>query len=244
MASESMNCKVFRQNVDSYIDGELDKIRSQQIILHMEECEECRRIFEQRIEMCASFGALPDPPSDFTESWKAAIKKDSAKRNYNRKIWRVGGAAAAAVVVSVALWNSYARLASLGNKEGATIDLFSQDNSDEQTGEALSPRRSDLFKFAIAPSMWNDVPSARVSQNAISMIIDMRDNSSEVISFVDCALGEYADNYIVKEDIAYVRIDKDKVDSLVSKLRDNGYILAAKYDEGENHEDVVIRILG
>lgn len=105
-----MDCGVVQELISSYIDGELDKERAQQLEVHMENCFECRRSFEHMKAVVQMVGALEEEelPASFADRLRARLEVEQvtrmAHKNYgefSRWIRWMGIAAAAIVIVLV-----------------------------------------------------------------------------------------------------------------------------------------------
>jgi hypothetical protein len=110
-----MNCKAFRRQLDSY-EGERGVIQLlPEMQAHLDSCAACRahfRIHQQMLAVLES-DAVPELPSNFTESIMARLEPVRSRAR-SRLVWsRLAVYAGYAFLLIVALWFGYKNLDSI-----------------------------------------------------------------------------------------------------------------------------------
>ncbi len=102
-----MNCEVFEKNLSALIDGELLPQESESMHMHMQDCANCRGLFEgvrKNIEALSSI-AQENVPEGFAGQVMNALPKKEGQKPVIRKAARILAPLAAAVVIFVAGYN-------------------------------------------------------------------------------------------------------------------------------------------
>ena len=105
------NCEEFAPLLSAFVDGELTEEERAEVLAHVSECEECRRLLGELTALHAALGELEneDVPEGFTESVMAAVraekaaKKPQAKKRSAWRRWMPMAACAAIIALAAAV---------------------------------------------------------------------------------------------------------------------------------------------
>ncbi len=98
-----MHCDQFRQNLDPYLDGELDESLSHEFEAHTSECDACDALRTRKEALRRTLRAIPVPPPE--HGFLDAVVEEtliSAHRNETR--FRATAGIGAAVAAGVVAW--------------------------------------------------------------------------------------------------------------------------------------------
>ncbi|MDO4549171.1 MAG: DUF4349 domain-containing protein [Clostridia bacterium] len=104
-AEKEMSCSLFIENIDDYIDAELDAETSNAMREHADGCESCRAVLNETTHMLKELAGLDSEtaiPLDCQAAWRRAVRKEAvhvSRRRTLKHISRAAGAVAAAAVV-------------------------------------------------------------------------------------------------------------------------------------------------
>lgn len=102
-----MDCKVFYESMDAYLDGELEGARRLAIERHLSECPKCRKEYEELREVliaAAQMGVTDRAPDGFVQGVMAHISQEKTKKPAKKSKYRwakIAGSAAAGLVLIV-----------------------------------------------------------------------------------------------------------------------------------------------
>ena len=105
------NCEEFAPLLSAFVDGELTEEERAEVLAHVSECEECRRLLGELTALHAALGELEDEdvPEGFTEGVMAAVRaekaaaKPQAKKRSAWRRWMPMAACAAIVALAAAV---------------------------------------------------------------------------------------------------------------------------------------------
>ena len=98
-----MKCEEFVRLIDALIDGELDLTKAQEMQFHAQNCDKCAhelRLAEQLRDMLRGMDDDIVPPLAAQAAWRDAVKAEARSRRM-RRLYKICGSAAAAVVLMV-----------------------------------------------------------------------------------------------------------------------------------------------
>ena len=78
-----MNCKVFRENLDAYIDSELDRETRRAMEEHAAACPDCGALLEQAIQtatLCAELNEGLTVPLECQAAWRRAVREEASEK--------------------------------------------------------------------------------------------------------------------------------------------------------------------
>jgi anti-sigma factor RsiW len=110
-----LTCLLSRRRIGAYLDGALEPPVAGRTAAHLEACERCHREAEglRRLRRLLSVALTPPAEPDWTGFWQGVARGVEERRQVRlapvRARWTsrrlaVGGALAAAVAISVAIW--------------------------------------------------------------------------------------------------------------------------------------------
>ena len=104
-----MNCKTFQENLDAYIDSELDRKTRRAMEEHAAVCPDCGPLLNRAMEvatMCAELNEGLTVPLECQAAWRRAVRAEAesktqarSKQRSHRSVWVRALAGAAAVLV-------------------------------------------------------------------------------------------------------------------------------------------------
>ncbi len=96
-----MKCDEFREKLDAFVDGNLSEDDKELMVEHMNECEECRLLYETELFLRKKLLKItPNPPSHSKLIAKVKARKEK-RRRAQQIAFRVGMAFATLLVVAV-----------------------------------------------------------------------------------------------------------------------------------------------
>lgn len=92
------SCEKTLELLNEYIDGELGESEALFVRSHLEECEDCRKIYEELVAVDALFeGAKVEAPGELLEGVMSKVREEKTRKR--ARFLRVGTSVAAAAVV-------------------------------------------------------------------------------------------------------------------------------------------------
>lgn len=121
-----MICKEFRAKIYDFVEDQLDSGTKEEMKLHLEECEECRAIYERKISLRKMLELQFDTSDVLFESQRKAIMKEIDNKRYKggilirlaRYLKRLAPvyASVAVIIIAVIIINPFAHEKSIGNE--------------------------------------------------------------------------------------------------------------------------------
>ena len=110
MSSKNSQCETFVPMLDAFVDNELDGSEKEQVLVHVQSCDDCKRHVKEIEALKTSLSALPRRKMtiDLADNFDQILTKESAPAPTKpsnvvplsgKRRWIVGVASAAAVVV-------------------------------------------------------------------------------------------------------------------------------------------------
>ncbi|MCL2562923.1 MAG: zf-HC2 domain-containing protein [Oscillospiraceae bacterium] len=161
-------CEHYLEQINAYIDGELDADETADLRRHIEACPDCKRVLMACRNVSSAFAAAEaEPPVGFADGVMARIGTKPAKRSH---AWRFLAAAAVFVVVGVLAWAAdWGGIDGDADEAGLTVDgggsgAYHQMAEAEDTASATFRGRTtgaseEIVEFFAAPEdmeLWLD----------------------------------------------------------------------------------------
>jgi len=107
-----VSCRKFRKLIDLYLDGEANDYQAQTLLSHMENCEQCRKRYEEVKSLNNAIMSVPalEVPDGFRNSVLAGIQREEIREQRSIGFSHVmgwSGAAVAAILIFAVAWYLY-----------------------------------------------------------------------------------------------------------------------------------------
>ena len=173
------SCEKFAPLLSAFVDGELTEEENAEVLTHVSECEECRRLLDELTALHAAFGGLEEvePPADFAETVMGAIRAEKAAvrpRREKRSMWHRWApmAACAALVLLAAL--SIPRMS--GNETGNDMAMPAENGQSLYTAgaetSAADDEAEDLFVNERCDAVQYAAPDAASERDSVAKSAD------------------------------------------------------------------------
>lgn len=124
-------CEQYAAALSAFVDGELSENEKEEVLSHVEHCQNCREYLSELMIVHTMFEEMPelDAPEGFSERVLERVHEEKRARSRHRRAWpRVLAACFALLVVTAAAW----KLAPA--KEGVQADASPFDTYDTEDG--------------------------------------------------------------------------------------------------------------
>lgn len=200
----AINCDVFKQNIDAYVDGELASRQREEMDAHADECADCRKTLDQAIglsTLCAELNGELTVPLEAQLAWRKAVQAEAyRKRTYaGRWIRGVGSVAAALVVLITGTFGARVQESAApvsGTAESALVENVSYGSTvarstDVQNGRggvsARSPMTSGVLQSDGSISGQKSVATADEDSVVETVVLRSAERSIRSVSYeADC----------------------------------------------------------
>ncbi|WDV47301.1 DUF4349 domain-containing protein [Clostridiaceae bacterium M8S5] len=231
-----MNCMKFDESISLYIDGQLDKIDQKEFEQHLENCEKCRKQYEQMkqiIEMTKDI-ELEELPKDYKKSLRQKLEqcnKDKSKNKSN--IWKKYSLVAASllVVITSAMLLSTTKYENLQEKNQIPYDepRSAENQADRFSGndkksDSYTLKSEDKQEKSIGFTTKNTESSrgdktkddaVKIQEHAAGRNTENDNNEEKSIDFKsqDNIDGTNIDNNIISGEADKAPIKEDSIDN-------------------------------
>ena len=100
-------CEQYAAALSAFVDGELSENEKEEVLSHVEHCQNCREYLSELMIVHAMFEEMPelDAPEGFSERVRERVHEEKRERSRHRRAWpRVLAACFALLVVTAAAW--------------------------------------------------------------------------------------------------------------------------------------------
>lgn len=100
-------CEQYASALSAFVDGELSEKEKEEVLAHVERCQNCREYLSELMIVHAAFAEMPelDAPAGFSERVLERMHEEARVRSRHRRAWpRVLAACFALLVVTAAAW--------------------------------------------------------------------------------------------------------------------------------------------
>ncbi|MTI48568.1 DUF4349 domain-containing protein [Sporosalibacterium faouarense] len=172
-----MDCRDFDEKISLYIDNQLDNIEKKEFELHLLECDECRKEYDEMIKILKFTGETEEEelPENYKLSLRSKLEKEKKKEKSKVLNWRVLSTVAAALFVVVV---SY----------GFIINNFGINNINQQSMDDAAPE--------IGKDYSGDVGNSQEQMNkSMKFTAKAKDSQNMTLtSDKDLANGEFTES--------------------------------------------------
>lgn len=140
-------CEQYAAALSAFVDGELSENEKEEVLSHVEHCQNCREYLSELMIVHTMFEEMPelDAPEGFSERVLERVHEEKRARSRHRRAWpRVLAACFALVVISAAALNFLPRAGS----DKAANETVADDNSsarDDTAGGAANDSYSYTY---------------------------------------------------------------------------------------------------
>lgn len=143
-------CEQYAAALSAFVDGELSENEKEEVLSHVEHCQNCREYLSELMIVHTMFEEMPelDAPEGFSERVLERVHEEKRARSRHRRAWpRVLAACFALLVVTAAAWKLAPAMVSSGDtvedftysysavqKEGVQADASPFDTYDAEDG--------------------------------------------------------------------------------------------------------------
>lgn len=143
-------CEQYAAALSAFVDGELSESEKEEMLSHVEHCQNCREYLSELMIVHTMFEEMPelDAPEGFSERVLERVHEEKRARSRHRRAWpRVLAACFALLVVTAAAWKLAPAMGSNGDtaedftysysavqKEGVQADASPFDTYDTEDG--------------------------------------------------------------------------------------------------------------
>ena len=100
-------CEQYAAALSAFVDGELSENEKEEVLSHVEHCQNCREYLSELMIVHTMFEEMPelDAPEGFSERVLERVHEEKRERSRHRRAWpRVLAACFALLVVTAAAW--------------------------------------------------------------------------------------------------------------------------------------------
>ena len=140
-------CEQYAAALSAFVDGELSENEKEEVLSHVEHCQNCREYLSELMIVHTMFEEMPelDAPEGFSERVLERVHEEKRARSRHRRAWpRVLAACFALFVITAAAW----KLApAMGSNGGSAADCNTSGN-DTASAPAASGDMAEDFTYS------------------------------------------------------------------------------------------------
>ncbi len=151
-----MHCDQFRQNLDPFLDGELDAAVSRDIEAHQAECDACAAVRSRKEALRRTLKAMPVPPPE--DGFLDAIVEEALINTHrNETRFRVTAGIGAAAAAGIVAWLVLVLPSDLPTPPEATLETVAITLNVEKTFRLTFESKRELQAAAISVELPDGV---------------------------------------------------------------------------------------
>ena len=127
-------CEQYAAALSAFVDGELSENEKEEVLSHVEHCQNCREYLSELMIVHTMFEEMPelDAPEGFSERVLERVHEEKRERSRHRRAWpRVLAACFALLVVTAAAWKLAPAMVS--SNDSASAPAASGDTAEDFT---------------------------------------------------------------------------------------------------------------
>lgn len=235
-----MKCSEFESMIDALIDGEIDKSARDAMRKHADSCESCSeklRAAEMLQDILSHMDDSVAVPLQAQAGWRRAVAAEARKKKF-AKIYRVAGAAAAALVLAICLPMLLRSPTDVTKTPDAHVEVDGVNGtakfSDEASSAALEADLEDTVFMSAASPMLPDAERKIAVENvetAYGYMIDLVKEYSGTLESEAEDAGEKC---------AYVQIPTENAEDFISAIDQLGTVSDSSYLNASTEKTVEI----
>lgn len=128
-------CEQYAAALSAFVDGELSENEKEEVLSHVEHCQNCREYLSELMIVHTMFEEMPelDAPEGFSERVLERVHEEKRERSRHRRAWpRVLAACFALLVVTAAAWKLAPAMVS-SNDSAADCNTSGNDTAEDFT---------------------------------------------------------------------------------------------------------------
>lgn len=134
-------CEQYAAALSAFVDGELSENEKEEVLSHVEHCQNCREYLSELMIVHTMFEEMPelDAPEGFSERVLERVHEEKRARSRHRRAWpRVLAACFALLVVTAAAWKLAPAMGSNGDSAADcnTSGNDTEDGADDRSADA------------------------------------------------------------------------------------------------------------
>lgn len=151
-----MHCDQYRENLDPFLDGELDEALSREIESHQTECDACSAVRSRKEALRQTLKAIPVPPPEdgFLD---AVVEETLINTHRNETRFRATAGIGAAIAAGVVAWLVLVLPADLPTQPEAALETVAITMNVEKTFRLTFDSRRELQAAAISVELPDGV---------------------------------------------------------------------------------------
>ena len=144
-----MHCDQFQQNLDPFLDGELDEALSRDVETHLETCDACAAVRSLKEALRQTLRAMPVPPPEdgFLD---AVVEETVINTHRNETRFRATAGIGAAIAASLVAWLVLVLPADLPTPPESTLESVTITMNVEKTFRVTFESKRELQAAAIS----------------------------------------------------------------------------------------------
>ena len=143
-------CEQYAAALSAFVDGELSENERDEVLAHVEHCQNCREYLSELMIVHTMFEEMPelDAPEGFSERVLARVHEEKRAKTRHRRAWpRVLAACFALLVVTAAAWKLVPAMTNSGDS-AADCSANGNDAVDAPTASDASDASDDGFTYS------------------------------------------------------------------------------------------------
>lgn len=140
-------CEQYAAALSAFVDGELSENEKEEVLSHVEHCQNCREYLSELMIVHTMFEEMPelDAPEGFSERVLERVHEEKRERSRHRRAWpRVLAACFALLVVTAAAW----KLAPAMGSNGDSAADCNTSGNDTVSAPAASGDTAEDFTYS------------------------------------------------------------------------------------------------
>ena len=153
-------CEQYAAALSAFVDGELSENEKEEVLSHVEHCQNCREYLSELMIVHTMFEEMPelDAPEGFSERVLERVHEEKRARSRHRRAWpRVLAACFALLVVTAAAW----KLAPAMGSNGDSAADCNTSGNDRPTPARSTPMTRKTAQTTAPPTQAAAMPSSR-----------------------------------------------------------------------------------
>ena len=158
-------CEQYAAALSAFVDGELSENEKEEVLSHVEHCQNCREYLSELMIVHTMFEEMPelDAPEGFSERVLERVHEEKRERSRHRRAWpRVLAACFALLVVTAAVWKLAPAMVS-SNDSAADCNTSGNDTA---SAPAASGGTAEDFTYSYSAVQKEGVQAAPPTQAA------------------------------------------------------------------------------
>ena len=189
-------CEQYASALSAFVDGELSENEKEEVLAHVEHCQNCREYLSELMIVHTMFEEMPelDAPEGFSERVLERVHEETRARARHRRAWpRVLAACFALLVITAAAWKLAP--AAVENSGSAAQDSLADNES--ASAPSASDAENDSYSCTYAGVQYDGAQYDGSECNGFSSSEDKREFAGltegdyATVAVSECAAAEF-----------------------------------------------------